>query len=60
MPRIACASATARENVQRVQLALAAGAIIGTRNWDLRTDRFTVDEGFARGFGWTRRWGARG
>ncbi|NEW92517.1 hybrid sensor histidine kinase/response regulator [Rhodopseudomonas sp. BR0M22] len=41
----------ARENVQRVQLALAAGAIIGTWLWDLPTDRFTVDEAFARAFG---------
>ncbi len=36
--------ALARENVQRVQLALAAGAIIGTWLWDLPADRFTVDE----------------
>ncbi len=43
--------ALARENVQRVQLALAAGAIIGTWFWDLPTDRFTVDEAFARAFG---------
>ena len=43
--------AVARESVQRVQLALAAGAIIGTWNWDLSTDRFTVDEAFARSFG---------
>ena len=42
--------ALARENVQRVQLALAAGAIIGTWFWDLPTDRFTVDEAFARAF----------
>ncbi|WP_022721876.1 ATP-binding protein [Rhodopseudomonas sp. B29] len=41
----------ARDNVQRVQLALAAGAIIGTWFWDLPNDRFTVDEGFARAFG---------
>lgn len=41
----------ARENVQRVQLALAAGAIIGTWLWDLPSDRFTVDEAFARAFG---------
>jgi PAS domain S-box-containing protein len=34
-----------------VQLALAAGAIIGTWHWDLLTDRFTVDEAFARAFG---------
>ncbi|WP_177202263.1 PAS domain-containing protein [Methylobacterium sp. ap11] len=43
--------ALARESVQRVQLALAAGAIIGTWNWDLPSDRFTVYEGFARAFG---------
>nr|WP_246513618.1 PAS domain-containing protein [Azospirillum picis] len=43
--------ALARENVQRVQLALEAGAIIGTWNWDLPSDRFTVDEPFARAFG---------
>nr|WP_280843025.1 PAS domain-containing protein [Pararoseomonas baculiformis] len=43
--------ALARENIQRVQLALAAGAIVGTWHWDLPTDRFTVDEAFARTFG---------
>ncbi|MFK5595659.1 PAS domain S-box protein [Methylobacterium sp. HMF5984] len=43
--------AVARENVQRVQLALAAGAIIGTWFWDLPNDRFTVDEAFACAFG---------
>ncbi|MBN4096063.1 GAF domain-containing protein [Methylobacterium sp. OT2] len=43
--------AVARENVQRVQLALAAGAIIGTWLWDLPSDRFTVDEAFATAFG---------
>jgi len=36
---------------ERVQLALAAGAIIGTWYWDLPTDRFTVDEAFAVNFG---------
>jgi PAS domain S-box-containing protein len=36
---------------ERVQLALAAGAIVGTWDWDLRTDRFTVDESFAENFG---------
>jgi PAS domain S-box-containing protein len=41
----------ARENVERVQLALAAGAIIGTWFWDLRNDRFAVDEAFANAFG---------
>lgn len=41
----------ARENVERVQLALAAGAIVGTWFWDIQADRFTVDEPFARAFG---------
>ena len=40
-----------RIDAERVQLALAAGAIIGTWFWDLPTDRFTVDEAFARAFG---------
>jgi len=43
--------AVARENIERVQLALAAGAIIGTWFWDLPTDRFSVDEAFATSFG---------
>ncbi|MGF0238983.1 PAS domain-containing protein [Rhodococcus sp. IEGM1300] len=48
--RLLVSEAVARENVERVQLALAAGAIIGTWHWDLPTDRFTVDEAFARVF----------
>ena len=43
--------ASARENAERVQLALAAGAILGTWHWDIPTDHFTADEGFARSFG---------
>ncbi len=43
--------ALARENIKRVQLALSAGAIIGTWFWDLPNDRFTVDEAFANVFG---------
>ncbi|WP_449409998.1 PAS domain S-box protein [Methylobacterium komagatae] len=43
--------AGSRANVQRVQLALAAGAIIGTWFWDIPNDRFTVDEAFACAFG---------
>ncbi|MBK1836634.1 response regulator [Azospirillum sp. YIM B02556] len=43
--------ALARKNVQRVQLALAAGAIIGTWNWDLPANHFTVDKPFADAFG---------
>ncbi|MBI0534726.1 response regulator [Roseomonas sp. KE2513] len=38
-------------DTERLQLALAAGAIIGTWFWDLPSDRFTIDEGFARAFG---------
>ncbi len=45
--------ALARENVQRVQLALAARAIIGTWNWDIPSDRFTIDEAFAQAFALT-------
>jgi PAS domain S-box-containing protein len=43
--------AALRENVQRVQLALEAGAIIGTWIWDIPSDRLNVDEGFAVAFG---------
>jgi PAS domain S-box-containing protein len=49
--RLCESEAVARENVERVQLALAAGAIIGTWHWDLPTDRFAVDEAFATAFG---------
>jgi PAS domain S-box-containing protein len=49
--RLSISEAIARENVERVQLALAAGAIIGTWHWHLPTDRFAVDEAFARAFG---------
>lgn len=43
--------ALARENIQRVQLALSAGAIIGTWFWDIPADKFSVDDAFARAFG---------
>ncbi|QGY04764.1 PAS domain-containing protein [Methylobacterium mesophilicum SR1.6/6] len=49
--RLRVSEALARANVERVQLALAAGAIIGTWHWDLPSDRFTVDDAFARAFG---------
>lgn len=49
--RLLASEALARESVERVQLALAAGAIIGTWHWDIVRDCFTVDEGFARSFG---------
>ncbi len=43
--------AALRDNVERVQLALEAGAIIGTWIWDIPSGRFNVDEGFALAFG---------
>jgi PAS domain S-box-containing protein len=49
--RLSISEAIARENIERVQLALSAGAIIGTWHWHLPSDRFAVDEAFARAFG---------
>jgi PAS domain S-box-containing protein len=49
--RLRTSEKVARDNIERVQNALAAGAIIGTWHWDLTTDRFTVDEAFACSFG---------
>ncbi|MFJ3054409.1 response regulator [Herbaspirillum sp. NPDC087042] len=43
--------AALRDNVERVQLAMEAGAIIGTWIWDIPSGRFNVDEGFALAFG---------
>ncbi len=40
-----------RAEAERVQLALATGAIKGTWVWDVLNDRFTVDENFAFNFG---------
>ena len=42
---------TARTDAERVQLALSAGAIIGTWFWDIAADRITIDEAFAKAFG---------
>lgn len=39
------------QDAERVQLALGAGAIIGTWFWDIQSDRFTIDEAFATAFG---------
>ncbi len=41
----------ARADAERVQLTLAAGAIIGTWFWDIPVDQFTIDEAFAKAFG---------
>jgi PAS domain S-box-containing protein len=49
--RLRESEAAAREAAERVQLALGAGAIIGTWVWDIPADRFTVDEAFAQAFG---------
>lgn len=49
--RLRESEAAARLSAERVQLALGAGAIIGTWVWDLPADRFTVDEAFAQAFG---------
>ncbi|MGE7369336.1 response regulator [Neorhizobium sp. NPDC001467] len=43
--------ARARDAVERVQLALGAGAIIGTWLWDVQADSFTVDDAFSMAFG---------
>ena len=43
--------ALAREQAERVQLALDAGAIIGTWVWDVPSDRLVGDSRFARSFG---------
>ncbi len=48
---ISVSEAKAREQAERVQLALDAGAIIGTWVWNVATDHFTGDERFARSFG---------
>lgn len=40
----------ARDNSERMRLAMSAGAIIGTWFWDITTDKFTIDEAFAQAF----------
>ena len=49
--RVRESEARARIDAERVQLALAAGAILGTWVWNVTADRFTVDEAFAQAFG---------
>ncbi|MEE7546256.1 PAS domain-containing protein [Xanthomonas sp. Kuri4-1] len=50
----------ALRNAERVQLALAAGAIIGTWNWDVPSDAFMVDNAFAHHFGLNPSFGLTG
>jgi two-component sensor histidine kinase len=40
-----------KESAERVELALDAGAIVGTFVWDVATDLITADELFAKSFG---------
>jgi PAS domain S-box-containing protein len=49
-----------RREAERVQLALDAGAIIGTWDWDLIRDSFSVDERFATAFGLDPKLGREG
>jgi PAS domain S-box-containing protein len=48
---VSASEARAREQAERVQLALDAGAIVGTWVWNVKTDHFEGDERFARAFG---------
>ena len=48
---LSASEAKAREQAERVQLALDAGAIIGTWVWHVQDDRVEGDERFARAFG---------
>ena len=48
---IGASEAKAREQAERVQLALDAGAIIGTWVWNVQADQVIGDERFARSFG---------
>jgi PAS domain S-box-containing protein len=48
---IRASEAEARVQAERVQLALDAGAIVGTWVWDVVEDRVVADERFARSFG---------
>jgi len=48
---VRASEARAREEAERVQLALDAGAIIGTWIFNVQEDRVVADERFARSFG---------
>jgi len=48
---VSASEAKAREEAERVQLALDAGAINGTWLWNVPTDQVFGDERFARAFG---------
>jgi PAS domain S-box-containing protein len=48
---VRASEAIAREQAERVQLALDAGAIIGTWIWDVQANHVVGDERFAQSFG---------
>jgi PAS domain S-box-containing protein len=48
---VSTSEAKAREQAERVQLALDAGAIVGTWIWNVPIDHVVGDERFARSFG---------
>ena len=48
---VSASEAIARAQAERVQLALDAGAIIGTWVWDVQANHFVGGERFARSFG---------
>ena len=48
---VRASEALAHEQAERIQLALDAGAIIGTWVWNVKDDRLVGDERFARSFG---------
>jgi PAS domain S-box-containing protein len=48
---VSASEAKAREQAERVQLALDAGAIVGTWIWTVPTNHVVGDERFARSFG---------
>ena len=48
---VRASEAKAREQAERVQLALDAGAIVGTWIWNVQTNQLAGDERFARSFG---------
>jgi PAS domain S-box-containing protein len=48
---VRASEAEARRHAERLQLALDAGAIIGTWIWNVTSDKFVGDERFARSFG---------
>ena len=57
---LADGEAQLRAASERIELALNAGAVIGTWVWDIPSDRLTADERFARAFALTADQLARG